>query len=159
MDGTLIQPWASHKSFVRKDDDQDPGEGGNFKGEIRSHETHESKSDPDSRLYRKGKTASELRYMGHTLSDNRHGLIASAVVTLTDGYAEREVAKVLIHDARQALGDTTREITLGADKELKSISERHKKAQKSEITRSIFQIMRSMLLKIPIKLHGSIKSA
>lgn len=95
MDGTLIQAWGGHKSFVRKDnnDDQDPGEGGNFKGETRGNETHESKSDPDSRLYRKGKTASELRYMGHTLSDNRHGLIDSAVVTLADGYAEREAAK------------------------------------------------------------------
>jgi hypothetical protein len=61
-------------------------------------------------VYRKGKTASELRYMGHTLSDNRHGLIASAVVTLPDGYAEREAAKVMIDDARQALGDPTREI-------------------------------------------------
>ena len=100
----------------RRDDDQDPEDGGSFKGETRSNETHESKSDPDSRLYRKGKTASELRYMGHTLSDNRHGLIASAVVTLADGYAEREAAKVMIDDARQALGDPTREITLGADK-------------------------------------------
>ena len=54
--------------------------------------------------------------MGHTLSDNRHGLIASAVVTLADGYAEREAAKVMIDDARQALGDPTRETTLGADK-------------------------------------------
>src|SRR3954470_18856201 len=81
VDGTLIQAWAGHKSFVRRDDDQDPEDGGSFKGETRSNETHESKSDPDSRLYRKGKTASELRYMGHTLSDNRHGLIASAVVT------------------------------------------------------------------------------
>jgi transposase len=116
VDGTLIQAWAGHKSFVRRDDDQDPEDGGSFKGERRSNETHESKSDPDSRLYRKGKTASELRYMGHTLSDNRHGLIASAVVTLADGYAEREAAKVMIDDARQALGDPTREITLGADK-------------------------------------------
>lgn len=116
MDGTLIQAWAGHKSFVRRDDDQDSEDGGSFKGETRSNETHESKSDPDSRLYRKGKTASELRYMGHTLSDNRHGLIASAVVTLADGYAEREAAKVMIDDARQALGDPTREITLGADK-------------------------------------------
>jgi transposase len=116
VDGTLIQAWAGHKSFVRRDDDQDPEDGGSFKGETRSNETHESKSDPDSRLYRKGKTASELRYMGHTLSDNRHGLIASAVVTLADGYAEREAAKVMIDDARQALGDPTREMTLGADK-------------------------------------------
>ena len=54
--------------------------------------------------------------MGHTLSDNRHGLIASAVVTTADGHAEREAAKVMINDARQALGEPEREITLGADK-------------------------------------------
>ena len=68
VDGTLIQAWAGHKSFVRKDDDQGSGEGGNFKGDKRSNDSHRSKNDPDSRLYRKGNTASELRYMGHTLS-------------------------------------------------------------------------------------------
>lgn len=118
VDGTLIQAWASHKSFVPKSDDESDSAdgGGNFKGEKRSNETHESKTDADARLYRKGNTASELRFMGHTLSDNRHGLIASAVVTTADGYAEREAAKVMISDARQALGDPEREITLGADK-------------------------------------------
>jgi transposase len=71
----------------------------------------------DARLYRKGKTASELRFMGHTLTDNRHGLIVSAVVTQADGYAEREAAKAMINDARQALpGDEPITITLGADK-------------------------------------------
>lgn len=67
VDGTLIQAWAGHKSFVRKDGDDDGGSGGDFKGQRRSNETHKSKTDPDSKLYRKGKTASELRYMGHTL--------------------------------------------------------------------------------------------
>ena len=117
VDGTLIQAWAGHKSFVRRDDDdQANGDGGNFKGEKRSNDTHESKTDVDARLYRKGGTASELRYMGHTLSDNRHGLVANAVVTIADGYAEREAARVMINDARQALDDPAREITLGADK-------------------------------------------
>lgn len=116
VDGTLIQAWAGHKSFVPKDDDQARGDGGDFKGERRSNDTHESKTDADARLYRKGNTASELRYMGHTLSDNRHGLIASAVVTTADGHAEREAAKVMISDARQALGDAERVVTLGADK-------------------------------------------
>lgn len=114
VDGTLIQAWAGHKSFLRKDGGDDEG-GGNFKGQSRSNDTHASRTDPDARLYRKGNTASELRYMGHTLSDNRHGLIASAVVTTADGYAEREVAKALIADARQVAGETA-EITLGADK-------------------------------------------
>ena len=123
VDGTLIQAWAGHKSFVRKDDDDAGGDGadansdgGNFKGQRRSNDTHESTTDGDARLYRKGKTASELRYMGHTLSDNRHGLVANAVVTLADGYAEREAAKAMVNDARQAQADPTRTITLGADK-------------------------------------------
>jgi transposase len=115
VDGTLIQAWAGHKSFLPKDDDQVSGDGGDFKGKPRSNETHESKTDADARLYRKGNTASELRFMGHTLSDNRHGLIASAVVTVADGYAEREAAKAMISDARQALGEPEREVTLGAD--------------------------------------------
>ena len=116
VDGTLIQAWASHKSFVRKDGiDGDQG-GGSFKGQTRSNETQESSTDVDVKLYRKGKTASELRFMGYTLSDNRPGLIASAVVTRADGYAEREAAKVMIDDARQALPDEQTHITLGADK-------------------------------------------
>lgn len=108
VDGTLIQAWAGHKSFLRKD-------GGNFRGQPRSNDTHASRTDPDARLYRKGNTASELRYMGHTLSDNRHGLIASAVVTTADGHAEREAAKTMIADARR-VADERAEITLGADK-------------------------------------------
>lgn len=114
VDGTLIQAWAGHKSFKPKDggDHDTPG---NFKGKTRSNESHESSTDADARLYRKGKTASELRFMGHTLSDNRHGLIANAMVTLADGYAEREAAKVMIADAKQVAGEEA-EVTLGADK-------------------------------------------
>ena len=116
VDGTLIQAWASHKSFVRKDGSDNDQGGGSFKGQTRSNETHESSTDAGARLYRKGKTASELRFMGHTLSDNRHGLIASAMVTQADGYAEREAAKAMAHDARQATVDEQTVITLGADK-------------------------------------------
>jgi transposase len=128
VDGTLIQAWAGHKSFVRKDgsDDSDadgnatdtalthaatneaPGEDANkagsgkdFRGQPRSNDTHASKTDPDSRLYRKGKTASELRFMGHTLMENRNGLIVNATVTQADGHAERVAAKAMINDARQ----------------------------------------------------------
>ena len=67
------------------------------------------------RLYRKGKTASELRFMGHTLSDNRHSLIASALVTTADGFAEREAAKVIVADAKQVTHEKA-QIKLGADK-------------------------------------------
>ncbi len=133
VDGSLIQAWAGHKSFVRKDrkDDQDAdgsdgesksgndsdnSEAGNFKGQKRSNETHASTTDADARLYRKGKTASELRFMGHTLTDNRHGLVVNARVTQADGYAEREAAKAMINDARQAHEDPDVSITLGADK-------------------------------------------
>ena len=116
VDGTLIQAWAGHKSFVRKDG-SDGNDGGHFKGQTRSNDTHQSSTDADARLYRKGNTASELRYMGHTLSDNRHGLVVNAVVTQADGYAEREAAKDMINDACQALpGDESITITLGADR-------------------------------------------
>lgn len=113
VDGTLIQAWAGHKSFVRKDGDDE--DGSDFRGKKRSNETHASTTDPDARLYRKGKTASELRYIGHTLSDNRHGLIANACLTHADGHAEREAAQAMIKDARQA-ADADAEVTLGADK-------------------------------------------
>lgn len=114
VDGTLIQAWAGHKSFVRKDHDNDGNGGTDFRGTARSNDTHASTTDPDARLYRKGNTASELRYMGHTLADNRHGLIANARVTRADGHAEREAAKRMIADARQANPDGA--LTLGADK-------------------------------------------
>lgn len=114
VDGTLIQAWAGHKSFVRKDD-QD-GDGTHFKGDKRSNDTHQSRTDTEARLYRKGNTASALRFIGHTLSDNRHGLIANAIVTQANGHAEREAAKAMINDARQALDKSDAQITLGADK-------------------------------------------
>lgn len=118
VDGTLIQAWAGHESFAHKDrTDDDDTNAGSFKDQKRSNETHESTTDGDARLHRKGKTASELHFMGRTLTDNRHGLVVSAVFTRADGNAEREVAKAMINDARQALpGDKPITITLGADK-------------------------------------------
>ena len=113
VDGTLIQAWAGHKSFARKDGSD--GDTGNFKGQSRSNETHVSSTDADARLYRKGNTGSELRFMGHTLSDNRHGLIASAMVTTADGHAERVAAKAMISDAKQVAPEQA-QLTLGADK-------------------------------------------
>ena len=116
VDGTLIQAWAGHKSFARKDGSDDESDNGNFKGKGRSNDTHESSTDADARLYCKGDNASRLRYMGHTLIDNRHGLIANAMVTTADGFAEREAAKAMINDARQVPDNPNAEITLGADK-------------------------------------------
>lgn len=135
VDGSLIQAWAGHKSFKpRSGDDEDTGGGhsqvaaaqqaatdagqsaDNFKGQRRSNTTHASTTDPDARLYRKGKTASELRFMGHTLADNRHGLIANAMVTRADGHAEREAAKEMIQAACESADKGAINITLGADK-------------------------------------------
>ena len=115
VDGTLIQAWASHKSFRAKDgSDSDSGDGANFHGQKRSNDTHESTTDPDARLYKKsyGKE-SHLAYLGHTLVENRNGLIAAAMVTQADGYAEREAALLMLEDKRKG---RKRRITVGADK-------------------------------------------
>ena len=85
-------------------------------GQSRSNDTHACGTDPDARPYCKGDNASRLRYMSHTLADNRHGLIANAMVTIADGYAEREAAKRMIDDARQATENSAATITIGADK-------------------------------------------
>lgn len=98
---------------MRKDGDD--SDGSDFRGTSRSNETHASTTDPQARLYRKGNTASELRYIGHTLSDNRHGLIANARVTQADGFSERDAAKAMISDAVQAAAEGA-QVTVGADK-------------------------------------------
>lgn len=118
VDGTLIDAWASMKSFRRKDgedDDQGPGRNGerNFREEKRSNETHESTTDPDARLYRKGTgKESRLCYMGHVLMENRHGLAVAGSLTQASGTAEREAALEMIGKHRRG----RRRITLGGDK-------------------------------------------
>ena len=98
VDGTLIDAWASMKSFRPKDgsgDPPDPGRNGerDFRGEKRSNETHASITDPDARLYRKGNgRESRLCFMGHVLMENRNGLAVDAVLTHATGTAEREAA-------------------------------------------------------------------
>jgi transposase len=112
VDGTLIQAWASQKSFRRKDGSDDDGT--NFHGQQRKNETHESTTDPDARLYRKsyGKE-SHLAYLGHALVENRNGLIAAAMATQADGYAEREAALLLLEEKQKG---SSKRITVGADK-------------------------------------------
>lgn len=119
VDRTLIEAWASMKSFRPKDGSEPPkGDGGrnvdaNFRGEKRSNETHASTSDPEARLYRKADgQPSQLCYMGHALMENRHGLVVGAIVTRATGTAEREAALALLD--RHRTGD--RRVTLGADK-------------------------------------------
>jgi len=114
VDGTLIEAWASHKSFQRKDGGPDD-DGTNFRGESRKNDTHASKTDPDARLYRKSKgTESRLAYLGHLVIENRHGLIVDAMASTADGRAEREVAALLLHDRVRQRGPHRR--TVGADK-------------------------------------------
>ena len=112
VDGTLIEAWASQKSFRPKDDsDKD---GADFHGQTRSNDTHASTSDPDSRLYRKaaGREA-KLCYMGHATMENRHGLAVAGIVTHANGTAERRAAEQMLEEKRKQAG---RPITVGADK-------------------------------------------
>jgi hypothetical protein len=118
VDGTLIEAWASIKSFRRKDRGDKDGDGPgrnaerDFHGETRSNETHESTTDPEARLYRKGRgQPAKLCFMGHALMENRNGLAVGGLVTQASGLAEREAALALI-DRR----DGAKKITLGADK-------------------------------------------
>lgn len=117
VDGTLLQAWASHKSFKPKDDDgSSPPSGRNpevdFTGTKRKNDTHGSTTDPDARLYKKSRnTASVLGYLAHALMENRNGLIVGVRTTKATGTAEREAALDLIRDVGGA-----RRITLGADK-------------------------------------------
>jgi transposase len=117
VDGTLIQAWASQKSYRRKDDDSGPPDGGrnseaNFHGEKRSNKTHESKTDGDAMLARKGPgKEARLSYMGHTVMENRNGLIVKAAASQATGKAEREVAAELLGN----LPGSKRK-TVGADK-------------------------------------------
>lgn len=117
VDGTLIDAWASMKSFRPKDGSGEPpapGRNGerNFHKEKRSNQTHASTTDPDARLYRKADgRESRLCFMGHVLMENRNGLAVEAALTHATGTAEREAALAMV-DRRKRKG----RITLGADK-------------------------------------------
>jgi len=124
VDGTLIEAWASLKSFRPKDNDDssDSGQNGrnpkvDFHGEKRRNDTHESTTDPESRLFRKGKgKEAKLSYMGHVLMENRNGLVADTRVTKATGTAEREAALEMIEDV-----PGNHQITVGADKNYDTI--------------------------------------
>lgn len=107
VDGTLIEAWASQKSFQAKtDSDDDPG---NFKGQKRTNDSHQSITEPDARLYKKGAgKEAKLCFMGHVLMENRHGLVVNTQTTLATGTAEREAALVMVNGKPG--------ITLGGDK-------------------------------------------
>ena len=116
VDGTLLEAWASLKSFRRKDEGptappDDPGNPTiNFHGESRRNDTHQSTTDPDALLARKGHgREAKLSFAGHVLLDNRHGLVANVCVTAATGAAEREAALLLLGEAPHAA-------TVGGDK-------------------------------------------
>ena len=118
VDGTLIEAWASLKSFQEKegpqsDRDDDPGNPTvNFRGEERTNDTHASTTDPESRLYTKSSgQAAKLSYMGHVMMENRNGLVVQARLTQASGTAERDTALEMLED----LGGS-QPVTLGADK-------------------------------------------
>lgn len=120
VDGTLIEAWASMKSFVKKQDDPDstPPQGGgrnpsvDFKGEKRKNDTHASTTDPDALLYKKSQgDKARLCLMGHALMENRNGLVTDVETTRATGTAEREAAKVMVSRRIRKCG-----ATLGADK-------------------------------------------
>src|SRR3954468_10939984 len=117
VDGTLIEAWASMKSFRPKDGSgEPPGPGRNgerdFHGEKRSNETHASTTDPEARLARKSNgQAARLCYAGHVVMENRNGLVVAAKATLATGTAEREAARDLMAGLARA-----GRATLGADK-------------------------------------------
>jgi transposase len=106
VDGTLMEAWASLKSFRPKDEDDDDHDNNgwsDFKGKKRSNATHESKTDPEAKLARKSNgQEAKLSFMGHVLMENRNGLIADTVVTEANGFAEREAALELLGKQRRA---------------------------------------------------------
>ena len=116
VDGTLLEAWASQKSF-RPKDEEPPSDGGgnptvNFHGQRRRNDTHQSTTDPDARLYRKGAgREARLGYLGHVLMEHRSGLIVRTHVTPADGYGERDAALVMV---QRVAGD--HRITVAADK-------------------------------------------
>jgi transposase len=123
VDGTIIEAWASHKSFQPKDSSRDDDEpplssgGGknpdiNYRGQKRKNDTHESKTDPDARLYRKSRrTGAQLCYLGHALMENRNGLVVGVRVTHAVGKAEEQAAASMA-----AVIKGKRRVTLGGDK-------------------------------------------
>src|ERR1700730_4229723 len=118
VDGTLLEAWASHKSFKPKGTDQRPPDDPknptvNFHGQQRRNDTHQSTTDPESRLYKKavGREA-KLGYLAHLLTENRHDFIVDTAVTAATGTAERDAAIVMLGE----LPLTTHRVTVGADK-------------------------------------------
>jgi len=114
VDGTLIEAWASRRSFVEKKDP--PARGTGARGRKLLRDTHESKTDPEARLFRRSQAAeSRPSYLGHVIRENRQGLAVAACVTPSSTKAEREAGLQMLAEVPRAVG---KKITLGADKGL-----------------------------------------
>ncbi|MCZ7617911.1 MAG: IS5 family transposase [Myxococcota bacterium] len=117
VDGTLIEAWAGHKSFRPKGEDGDGSSGSrpnerDFHGERRKNDTHASTTDPEARLFRKGNgKEAKLCFMGHVITENRHGLVVASTTTLATGTAEREASIRMMKRVKRA-----RRSTLAGDK-------------------------------------------
>ena len=117
VDGTLLEAWASLKSFHPKDEGRPSGDGGknpsvDFHGQQRTNDTHESTTDSEARLARKGSgKEAKLGFTGHVLMENRNGLVVDVTLTQATGTAEREAALTMLSHV-----PSSRRITLGADK-------------------------------------------
>lgn len=113
VDGTLIEAWASMKSFRPKGDKNGDGNAwADFRGRGRSNQTHESKTDPDAQLFRKGPgKEAKLAFMAHVLMENRSGLMADVRISKAGGHAERDEALRMLEASVQARG----RVTVGAD--------------------------------------------
>jgi len=113
VDGTQIDAWASMGSYRRRDDDSDPPAGPpDFRGETRSSDTHQSKTDPDARLYCKGRgKESRLCYLGHILTENRNGLVVDVELTHAHGRAEVDAALTMLNRR-----PGRKRLTVGADR-------------------------------------------
>jgi transposase len=124
VDGTLIESFASAKSFKPRDEDQPPRDSNgflpsnaevDFHGQKRTNETHCSRTDPEAKLYRKGRgKEAKLSHMGHALTENRHGLIMRVTATEANGTAEREATLAMLDDLKATHGRVPQ--TLGGDK-------------------------------------------
>ena len=111
VDGTLIEAWASRRSFVEKK--EPPRRGTGARGRKLLRDTHESTTDPEARLFRRSQAAeSRPSYLGHVITENRNGMVVEACVTQSSTKAEREAALAML----SAMGNGRRPITLGADK-------------------------------------------
>lgn len=113
VDGTLIQAWGSMKSFRPKEDDVGDNNGfGDFKGTKRKNDTHESKTDPEAKLRKKGAgQEAKLSYGAHALTENRNGLLVGIILTAAVGVTEPEVGKQLLDEALEG----KRRATVGGD--------------------------------------------